>query len=267
MITTIEQLIYKCYNKYIWDDEPVYCFTSDIDWASEAVMKEYFDIINPLKINPTLFVTHHSENIELNFKNSKIERGLHPNFMNGSSHGNSFFDVAETCIKFAPEAYGFRSHRAFDLTDITHLMSKKYNFKYVSHQITIFQPLIKPILHESGLINFPVFFEDGTHLYNQLDLNFKKYQDLFHKPGIKIISFHPMNFILNSPNIKYMRSIKDSMSRELYNTISIQSINRFKNTKTGIRNTVLDIIDFVKENNYKILSMNNLYNYFMEGKL
>ena len=267
MINTIELLIEKCQNRYIWDEEPVFSFSSDIDWASEAVMNEYFEIINPLKLKPTLFVTHHSEEIEQNYKNGNIDRGLHPNFMNGSSHGNSFREVAETCKKFAPEAYGFRSHRAFDVTDITHLMHNDYRFKYVSNQITIFQPFVKPILHESGLINFPVFFEDGTHLYNQLDLNFKKYQDLFHKPGIKIISFHPMNFVFNSPTMKYMRTIKDSMSREEYNNISAETINHYKNNDFGIRNTVLEIIEFVKQNNYKILSMNNLYNYFMEGKL
>lgn len=264
MQNRIEQLIKKAHTKYIWDEQPVFSFTSDIDWASEAVMQEYFEIVNLLKIKPTLFVTHHSEFIENNFKAGLIDRGLHPNFMNGSSHGNSFTEVAETCIKFAPEAFGFRSHRAFDLTDITHLMRNQYGFKYVSHQITVFQPAIKPILHESGLINFPVFFEDGTHLYNNLDLSFEKYKELFLTPGIKIISFHPMNFIFNSPTMAFMRSIKDFMSREEYNNITQETITKYKNNNFGIRDTVLEIVEFVKRKNFTILSMNELYTKFME---
>ena len=60
----IELLINKIKKKQIWDEQPVFCFSSDIDWASEDVMEEYFNIINPLEIKPMLFVTHESELIE-----------------------------------------------------------------------------------------------------------------------------------------------------------------------------------------------------------
>jgi len=217
----IEKLLGNINSKHIWDEAPVFCFTSDIDWASEDVIKEYFKIINPLQIRPTLFVTHHSETIESYFKAGEVERGIHPNFLPNSSHGKTFKDIIETCIQFAPESYGFRSHRLFDVTDITHSLKNEYGYKYVSNMGTILQTDIKPVLHESGLIHFPIFFEDGTHLYNQLDLDFRKYLDLFISPGIKIISFHPMNFVFNSPNLSYMRQIKDSLSREEYNDISV----------------------------------------------
>jgi len=256
----IEALILKMNSKYIWDTEPVFCFTSDIDWASEDVMKVYFDTINKYEIKPTLFLTHHSDIIEENFKNKKTDRGIHPNFMNGSSHGNSFDEVAKTCIKFAPESFGFRSHRAFDLTDITHLLKNEYNYKYVSNQITILQQFVRPILHESGLVNFPVFFEDGTHLYNKLDLDFKRYKNLFISPGLKVISFHPMNFVFNSPTMPFMRQIKDSLSREEYNNISTNTIEKRSNRSKGIGDTVLDIIEFVKINKFPIISMNELFN-------
>ena len=107
----IETLLCKINKKQIWDEIPVFCFTSDVDWASEDVMSEFFDIVNVLDIKPTLFVTHESKIIDSNFKLGKIERGIHPNFLENSSHGNSFREVIETCIKFAPESYVFRSHR------------------------------------------------------------------------------------------------------------------------------------------------------------
>ncbi len=260
MIKDIAYFLDKISNRRFFDEEPVFCFTSDTDWASEDVLSEYFRIINALDIKPTLFVTNHSEVIDSNFKSKKIERGIHPNYLNDSSHGRTFKEVSETCVKFAPEAYGFRSHRAFDVTDVTHLLKNEYGFKYVSHQITILQPYIRPILHESGLINYPVFFEDGTHLYNKLDINFKRYLDMFEKPGIKVISFHPMNFVFNSSSISFMRNIKDTLTREEYNNISATTISKLKNKNTGIKDTVIDIIEFVKKKNYRILSMNELFN-------
>ena len=260
-------LIEKIHGTYIWNDMPVFCFTSDIDWASEAVMYEYFRIINAHEIKPTLFVTHESPLIESNFQSGNVERGIHPNFLPNSSHGNSFREIIETCIHFAPEAYGFRSHRAFEVTDITHLLKNDFGYKYVSHQISIFQPNVIPILHESGLINFPVFFEDGTHLYNKLELNIQEYLHYFTKPGIKVISFHPMNFIFNSPSLSYMRNIKDTLTRDEYQNISQFSIKQLRNKDLGIRDTVIDIINFVKQNNYPIMSMNEIYQYLIGNKL
>jgi hypothetical protein len=258
-----EKLLSRMNNKQIWDEKPVFCFTSDIDWASEDVMTEYFNIINAFGLKPTLFVTNYSEVIESNFKLGNIERGIHPNFLENSSHGDSFIEIVETCIKFAPESFGFRSHRLFDVTDITHLLKNEYNYKYVSNLGTILQTYIKPILHESGLVHIPIFFEDGTHLYNQLDLNFKKYLDLFITPGIKIISFHPMNFVFNSPNMSFMRDIKDTLTREEYNNIDTATIDKLKNREAGIGQTVIDIVKFVNENNYPIMSLNEVYNTLM----
>jgi hypothetical protein len=256
----IEFLLKKLNEQKPWSNNPVFCFTSDIDWASEAVMNEYFNLINPFEIHPTLFVTHKSTVIENNYKSGTIDRGIHPNFLPNSSHGNNFKEIIENCLTFAPESIGFRSHRLFDVTDITHMLKNEYNFKYVSNLGTILKTNITPIIHESGLLHYPIFFEDGTHLYNELSLNFLRYEEQFKTPGIKIISFHPMNFVFNSPNMPFMRNIKDSISREEYNNIGIETIEKMKNSKEkGIGDTILDIISFVKSNNYPIMSLNEIY--------
>ncbi len=261
MNAEIELILEKINTKRIWDEEPVFCYTSDVDWASEDVMEEYFLQIDKFGIEPTLFVTHDSPIIDRYFQQKKIERGIHPNFLNGSSHGSTFEEIVQTCIKFAPETKAFRSHRLFDVTDITHLLKEKYGFRYVSNLGTIMQPMIRPILHESGLIHFPIFFEDGTHLWNRLDIDIKKYEHLFISPGIKIISFHPMNFVFNSHSIKYMRGIKDSMSRDSFNNIGKEYIAKFRNkASSGIANTVEMIINLTKKKSFKTMKLSDLYN-------
>lgn len=256
----IEDLLIKVSMPRFWDYEPVFCFTSDIDWASESVLDKFFNQLNLSEIKLTTFVTHHSAIIENQYLSGKIQRGIHPNFLEGSSHGKGFEEIVETCIKFAPEARGFRSHRLFDVTDITHLLKNKYNFKYVSNLGTIMKTKITPIIHESGLLHYPIFFEDGTHLYNKLDLNIRKFHNYFHSPGIKIICFHPMNFVFNSPTMSYMRNIKDTLSREAFNNINFSDIDMLKNkTAFGIADSVKMIFDFVLGNNYKILSLEDIY--------
>lgn len=255
----IFELLGRVNRKNIWDEEPVFCFTTDIDWASEAVLRRFFRQIPFEAIKLTAFVTHRSEIISGMAAAGMLERGIHPNFLPNSSHGNDFKEIVENCLQFAPEAIGFRSHRLFDVTDITHLLANNYHFKYVSNLGTTMASHIRPVLHESQLVHYPIFFEDGSHLYNELGLSIKPFADYFSSPGIKIISFHPVNVVLNGPYIKYIREIKDTLTREEYVNISEETILQSRNNGPGIGDTVAEIIDFVFKNNYKILSMNELY--------
>ena len=71
--------------------------------------------------------------------NKKIERGIHPNFLKGSSHGNSHEEVIDTCLKYAPETKLCRSHRGYNCTDTNHLLKNKYQFKVSSNTVTVLQ--------------------------------------------------------------------------------------------------------------------------------
>jgi hypothetical protein len=72
---TIE-LLHKVNRKNHWDETPIFCFTSDIDWASEDVLHAFFENIPIEYTKLTTFVTHHSDIIENLYKNKKIERGI-----------------------------------------------------------------------------------------------------------------------------------------------------------------------------------------------
>lgn len=257
-------LLRKVNCKNYWDETPVFCFTSDIDWASEDVLYSFFESIPMEYVKLTTFVTHHSDIIENLYKNKKIERGIHPNFLQGSSHGNSFPEIIETCKKFAPEAIGTRSHRLFEVTDTAHLLKNKYGFLYSSNVITSLGVYLRPLLHESQLIQMPIFLEDGTFLYNDLGLDINPYLKYFETPGLKIISFHPMNIVFNTPSIPWMRQIKDSMTRESFNEIDTGFIKKTKNTKKGIGNILSEIINFVQQKNYPVLFLNKIYHQTIE---
>jgi hypothetical protein len=241
-----------------WHTKPVFCFTVDIDWASEKVLELFFDEILSYKIFPTVFVTHASKIIDKLFAEKKIERGIHPNFLKGSSHGNSFEEVIDACIKLAPEAKLCRSHHSYSSTAISHLLKNKYQFKLSSNTVTVLQQHLQPVLHESGLLEFPIFFEDGTQLYNRLELRLEKYLENFTAPGIKIISFHPMNFVINSPTLQYMRNIKDTLTREDYNNLSLEKVNQYKNRLKGIKDICLEILNLSEK--HEVLTLNELYN-------
>ncbi len=247
-----------CLNRpRIWDREPVFCFTSDIDWASEPALERFLEAFAVPGLKLTTFVTHESPLIEQAWRQGRLQRGIHPNFLSGSSHGDSFREVIETCMRFAPEADIFRSHRLFDVTDITHMLRDTFGFKMVSNLGTVLYRNIRPILHESGLVHVPIFFEDGTHLYNRLSLEFDDLREHFASPGIKIISVHPMNYVINTPEIAYMRNIKDTLSREAYNQMTHEEIDRRRHRGIGISNLVDEITEFARS--FQIMSLSEIY--------
>ncbi len=250
------ELLEKLDRKYIWHSEPVYCFTADADWASEAALELFLSDVEKLALKMTLFITNASETIDDYHLRGIIERGIHPNFLSGSSHGDDFRTVLETCFRFAPEAKCSRSHRGFDVTDTSHLLAE-YGIEYDSNIVSIMYQSLGPILHESGLLRFPIFFEDGTHLYNRFDLSIDKFRNRFTSPGIKVISTHPMNWVINPPELKYMRSIKDNLNRQEYNFLDIDAIEKYRYRGIGINQVLKEIIQLSRQ--YRVMSLSELY--------
>lgn len=244
---------------HIWDERPVFCFTSDIDWASEAVIDHFFRNLPVDDLKLTLFLTHKSEIIDREFLAGRIQRGIHPNFLPGSSHGNTFREVVETCMSFAPEATCTRSHRAFAVTDTEHLLHNEFHMKCSSNVITTLTPKITPFWLESKLLQVPVFFEDGSFLYNRLGLSIEPYRQFFSSPGLKVISFHPMNMVFNTPEIAWMRQIKDSLTREEFNHIDEDIIESKRNREKGVFNMVMEIINLAQQLQAPILTLDEIY--------
>ena len=266
MMVTIEEidterleLLEKAAGPHIWDEQPVFCFTSDIDWASEAVIEREFQLLPLDLLKLTVFVTHKSQAIEREFLAGKLQRGIHPNFLPGSSHGDTFREVIETCVSFAPEATCTRSHRAFAVTDTEHLLRNEFHFKCSSNVITTLMPRITPFWMESKLLQVPVFFEEGSFLYNRLGLSIQPYLKYFTSPGLKVISFHPVNMAFNTPEIAWMRQIKDSLTREEFNHIDADMIQRNRNREKGAFDLVMEIIDLTQKLNAPILTLNEIY--------
>jgi hypothetical protein len=256
----MNNLLKKINQNNLWDKNPVFCFTSDLDWASEPVLNKFFDLINSDELKLTTFVTNESKVIQEKFEKNEIIRGIHPNFeiWKPNSHGQTIEKVSENVMKYAPESISFRGHRLLDGTSVRHNLLDNHNIRISSNLGTIMGQGIRPVLQESGMIEVPIFFEDGTHLNSGLNLDIEEYELYFKSPGIKVISFHPMNFVFNSPSIKYMRSIKDNTGEE-YKRIDNEFIDKHKNREKGIQDTIFQIIDFVKSNNYEIMSLNEIY--------
>ena len=250
---------------YSWEEEPVFCFTSDIDWSSESIIKYSHDILSGDDLKLTYFITHSSPFLnELNASN-KIDLLIHPNFLPNSSHGDSFKEVIDYCMNLVPNADGFRSHRYFEVNDIMDDFAKR-GFRFVSNHCTRCETNIKPLKHRSGLLSIPIFLEDGGYLIMDPTLNFDNLIPRLKSPGLKVINFHPAHMAFNTPNFAYTRSIKDSFSREIWGNLGLSQLQKLENREQlGVRKTIQQIIEFASSNDYKVLSMREIYHEHQAG--
>lgn len=243
----------------LWKQQAVFCFTVDVDWASEEVIAETQDMLTSHGITPTYFITHHSEYLKDLLATEAIEAGIHPNFAPHSSHGEGFDQVIDYCLGFMDNPQCFRAHRYFDSADVTRALYQA-GLRFDSNQFSFMQPNIEPLIHESGLIRFPSFFEDGTHLIQSAGLDFTPLlQEQFSGPGLKIIAVHPLDMAINTPQPKYSRRIKDGISREAMRELSGHDLEKLRNPRRGICNFVEDLLDWVGNSDFPVMTLRQLY--------
>jgi hypothetical protein len=244
--------------KYSWEEGPVFCFTGDIDWASEDVIQFSYDCLPSDQLKLTIFNTHPSLMLSELERKGKIKLLIHPNFLPDSSHGNSFAEVMDYCRKLVPDADGFRSHRYFEVNDVMDDFAKR-GFKFVSNHCTRCETGIRPLLHRSGMISIPIFLEDGGFLLMDPSLNFNELSKRLRTPGLKVINFHPAHMAFNTPNFAYTRSVKDSLSREAWNNLGGADIQTIEHKGHGVRNIIQRIAEFALRGGHEIRSMHEIY--------
>ena len=183
--------------------------------------------------------------------------GLHPNFFNNSTHGNKYDEIINHCQKLWPESNYFRSHGFFENSEII-FEFKKRGFLFDSNICLFLQPFCTPLIHASGLIRFPVFWEDDVHTFRELSLHFDKCKKHFQVPGLKVINVHPLNFTINNPSTQYyikhkfLYKIRDeSWKKSIYEGL-------------GELNFINELTDLIFKNNFKCPYLFDIYNFTKE---
>lgn len=242
-----------------FNNKNVCCFTVDVEWSPEWAIEKTLDLFASYDVPLTPFITHDSPSIKNYFgtKEKTHYVGLHPNFLPGSSHGNNHTEVIDHVINLWPESRFFRSHSFYDNSRITHELVNR-GFLFDSNLCLYLQPYSVPLLHQSGLIRFPVFWEEdihwsraqfefkGSHLRRNLDM-----------PGLQVFNVHPLSVALNIPNDKYYVDHKF-----LYQQKEMpEDFDKYYYKGKGTKNFLEEVIIYLKDENRQ---MKYLYDLFIE---
>jgi len=179
----------------------VMCFTTDIEWAPEWAIRETYALADRYGIPLTPFVTHDSPYLSsrLVTREERGDVGVHPNFLQPSTHGKTTEEIIDHVMALWPEARSYRCHCFYDHTRLSRAFADR-GFQYESSLCLFLQPFLTPFRSGTPLLRFPVFWEDDYHTAHRLGWSIESIRDSLELPGLKIINVHPMLVALNCPD-------------------------------------------------------------------
>lgn len=181
----------------------------DQDWAPQWATSDLVNAVVESGQEATFFVTQDCPSLELMRASGAFEIGWHPNFLPGSSHGNSLGEVLATLRGWVPEAKGVRAHCLIQGTP--HLMA--YNargIRYEASDLRDGQRDLEPFLSWTGVVHLPTFFQDDVYLQRRLPLSLEAVE--MAQPGLKIFSFHPVLLALNTCDLSQYQNLKNALA-------------------------------------------------------
>ncbi len=186
-------------------EEPVIVLTGDQDWCPDWALAATLALVKARGVPFHLFVTNPSTLLGV-CTQGLLSLGIHPNFLEGSTHGSSAVEVIDACRSLVPAATSFRCHAYHENSHILATLRER-GFTTDSNLLTFLQPSLTPLIHGTGLLRLPVFFEDDVFIARagpELDLALAV--EMLLTPGLKILDFHPAHVAQNTPSMEFYES-------------------------------------------------------------
>jgi hypothetical protein len=217
--------------------------TIDTDWAPDWIIDYVAEILIKYQVRATWFVTHESQSITslLRYKDL-FELGIHPNFMQGSSHGTNTDEVLGFMKELFPLAVSMRTHGLVQSTAILIAANTKYGIK---NDVSLFLPYVQGIrphvlkFQDCKIYRVPYYWGDDLDMFNKDPLWGKGLEDK-NNDGIEIYNFHPIHIYLNTKD----SSIYQKLKQEYPTSISWKKadLQKYINYDPGPQNTFLELI-------------------------
>lgn len=181
-----------------WDKPSTLFLGSDIDFVPDYMLAHLLDLIEESGVAWTFFVTHDTPLIARMRSNPRWELALHPYHHPNSTQGSSLEEIIANLRAFcgAPMV-GNRFHRFLhEYPDYRRLGA--LGVEHDSSILRLNLPYALPTFHrDSKVLLFTTTFEDGSFEATGDPMEVASVD--ITSPGVKVLSFHPLNVYLNAP--------------------------------------------------------------------
>lgn len=191
-----------------------YAVTFDIDWAPDWCIEICAEACREFRTPATFFATHRTDILSDLASDPLFEVGIHPNFLNGSSHGETTTEVLDYCLALVPGARAMRSHGLHMSSPILAVVAEKY--RMIGTDVSLLLPLhrnLTPTCMWLGyppnrLIRLPYIWEDAL-FGDWPDWDWRVLPKL--GLGMSIFNFHPIWVALNLADGRSYRNVKSAV--------------------------------------------------------
>lgn len=185
--------------------------TLDVDWAPDWMIEDVAQRLINAGVRATFFATHDSSATRALEREPLFEVGVHPNFLPGSSHGNTPEEVLQTMRTMFPHATVVRTHSLAQSEPTLGMMVDQFGFKIdcsvhlprASHAAPHW---VRYTAGGNRLVRIPHVFQDNMHVLSGMPWDLEA--DWLVAPGWKVMNFHPIHIILNSADSETYARLK-----------------------------------------------------------
>ncbi len=214
--------------------------TLDVDWAPDWAVDLCAGILRERNVRATWFVTHAGPALERLREDPELfELGIHPNFLDGSTHGTEPGAVLEHCMGLVPDAVSMRAHSLGLSSSVLHAVASATPIEIDVSIFLPYMPGIRPVLYSwegETLVRLPYYWEDD-HEMELRPAVWDAGRIAAAAPGIKVINFHPIHVYLNSSTMEPYRKLGPLQS------CSESDAARLVESGTGARTVFEGLVD------------------------
>ena len=183
--------------------------TFDIDWSPDWMIEDVLAILERHQVKSTWFVTHESRQVAALQNNPLVERGIHPNFMPNSSHGNSEAEVFDYIKAIVPEAVSMRTHGLVQSTGLLLRAADRYGMRLDSS--LFLPPQAQGRLHDlavgaTRIRRAPFFWANDLTMQHPSPT--WDTRTMLSGDQLRIFDFHPFHVMLNTNDYQLYEALK-----------------------------------------------------------
>ena len=218
------------------------------------------------KVRATWFVTHESPAIAaLRDHPELFEIGIHPNFLPGSSHGDTPDAVLASCMRMVPDAISMRTHALVQSTPLLECVLEKTPNRCDASLLLSYASHVEPIEYQwkgTTLLRIPYVWEDDIEMLR--DHPRWSTTTALAGGGLRVFDFHPIHVALNSEDFVRYERLKAAVKP--LRRASSEDLRPFVNPAFGARSAFRALVDQLSREGGGLL-MRDIYHRWRRWRL
>lgn len=231
--------------------------TFDVDWAPDWAVDRCRDICERYEAKATFFVTHESRAVTALRSHPVFELGIHPNFLTGSTHGDTPAEVMDYCLALVPDARSMRTHSLVQSSPLFAFIAE--NYPQIDTDVSLLlpgHPNLQPVdlyygRSQRRITRCPYYWEDDEYAVRPR-ATWRSGPDPGR--GLRIYAFHPSLVCLNLNTLHNYWCLKAALEGRPLSEASEEDFEPYASEGEGARTFLESLIRTTGPSAFSLIS-------------